>query len=129
MNSEVSDYIEKFNAIYYPIKDKIGNIGVIVAGFGLAALSFFVGKDIIGLLFDFFGVMGILAGIVVVVIGVFMLGVEQGWWNPYAAFSKQSANPAPQVEPDRAARISISAGTSCPAAKCVSAATRGLSSV
>ena len=99
MNSEVSRYIEKFNAIYYPIKDKIGNIGVIVAGFALAVLSLFVRTDIFGFLLDFFGVIGILAGIVVVVIGVFMLGVEEGWWKAPAAFNKQPANPAPQVQP------------------------------
>ena len=104
MNSEVSDYIEKFNAFYYPIKDKIGNIGVIVAGFALAALSFFVRTDIFGFLLDFFGVIGILAGIVVVVIGVFMLGIEEGWWNAPAAFNKHPANPAPQRRPTTAQR-------------------------
>lgn len=104
MNSELSRYIEKFNAIYYPIKDRIGNIGVIVAGFALAVLSFFVRTDIFGFLLDFFGVIGILAGIVIVVIGVFMLGLEEGWWKALAAFNKQPADPAPQNQPPTAQR-------------------------
>ena len=90
--------MEKFNAFYNPIRDKIGNIGVIAAGFGLIVLSIFIRTGIFAFLLDLFGALGILFGIAVSVIGIVMLGIEKGWWNGPAGLNGQPTTPTPQGE-------------------------------
>ena len=85
MSDNVSEYIEKFNAYYRPIRERVGNIGVIAAGIVLIVLSLFISTDVFGLLLDLFGALGVILGIGVLLIGVVMLGIEKGWWSGPAA--------------------------------------------
>lgn len=98
MNNNKSDFLDKFISFYDPVKQRIGNIGVLAAGFVLIVLSFFVRTDIFGLLLDLLGAIGILSGILICVIGFVMLGIEKGWWNGPGALGGETESPSPQYD-------------------------------
>ena len=99
MSDNVSKYIAKFNAYYSPIRESIGNIGVIAAGIVLIVSSLFISTDVFGLLLDLFGALGVLLGICVFLIGVVMLGIEKRWWSGPAALDAWAAKPVPTPIP------------------------------
>lgn len=95
MNNNSSDYLDKFISYYNPIRNRIGNIGVLAAGLGLIVMSFFIRTDIFGLLLDLLGALGVLSGIFVFIIGFVMLGIEKGWWNGPAALGGETSSRPP----------------------------------
>ena len=73
--------MEKFNDLYSPFRERIGDYGVIVAGVAVIAVSFFVRTDIFEAILDFIGILGMIAGAAIAAVGIFMLGNDKGWWD------------------------------------------------
>ena len=73
--------MEKFNDLYSPFRERVGDYGVIVTGVAVIAVSFFVRTDIFEAILDFIGILGMIAGAAIAAIGIFMLGNEKGWWD------------------------------------------------
>jgi hypothetical protein len=62
---------------YTPIRKTIGNYGVIAVGIALLALGSFIRFDV---LLGLIGEVGMIVGVAIAAVGVFMLGKEKGWW-------------------------------------------------
>lgn len=62
---------------YTPIRETIGNYGVIAVGIALLAIGSLIRFDVLQYLI---GVAGIIVGVAIAAVGVFMLGKEKGWW-------------------------------------------------
>ena len=66
---------------YEPIRERIGNYGAIAAGVGLLFVGAMIRFDILNFLLDVIAMAGMLAGLVLGAVGVFMLGKDEGWWG------------------------------------------------
>ena len=73
--------MQQFESFYKRFGDRIGHIGVIVAGIVIIAVSLFARTDIFVVFLDYIGVFGALVGVVVSGTGCFMIGKERGWWD------------------------------------------------
>ncbi len=89
--------MEKFDEFYSPFRERIGNFGVITAVISVVVLSHFIRTGIFEAILDFIGILGMVAGVVVSAAGVFMLGMERGWWDKLIGQSGQVGRvpPAP----------------------------------
>ena len=102
----------ELNSRYGPIREAIGNYGVIAVGAGLFVLGAFIGFDVFEALRDLMSMAAMLVGAAVAAVGIFMLGKEEGWWGEGAGPDGQAGSappstgeaPRPQAETHRAER-------------------------
>ncbi len=87
----------KLGGLYSLIQSRIGNAGVVVAGIVFAAFSVFARTDIFGSMLDYISILGIVLGIAVVFVGVFMLGREKEWWGRIGALGINAGNNGTQT--------------------------------
>ena len=66
---------------YDPIRERIGNYGAIAVGVGLLIVSTLIRFDILESILDLIAMVGMLVGVALAVVGVFMLGKDEGWWD------------------------------------------------
>ena len=81
----------ELDARYSPIREKIGNYGAIAVGVALLIVSTFILFDILEAILDLIAMIGMLAGVAMAAIGVFMLGKDEGWWDKNNDFSDPGA--------------------------------------
>ena len=79
---------------YQPIRERIGNYGVIGVGVALIVVGALIRFGIFEGILDLIATVGILVSVVVTAVGVFMLGKDEGWWE-------RSAPPSPADAPGR----------------------------
>ena len=84
---------DALNARYSPMREAIGDYGVIGVGIALLVIGCLFFFDIFEDLLDVVGSIGIVAGAAIVVLGFVMLGKEEGWWGGRAA-ATQSGTPS-----------------------------------
>ena len=72
---------DQLNVHYSPIREVVGDYGVIAAGAVLLVVSSFILFGILETLVDLMAVLGMILGIAVAAFGIFMLGKEEGWWG------------------------------------------------
>ena len=73
--------MESLSATYERVRGRMGHFGVIAVGIGLILVSYFIRTDIFEAILDVVGLAGILVGLGVAAIGLYMLGEEKGWWD------------------------------------------------
>ena len=71
----------QLNVRYGPIREVVGNYGVIGAGVALVAVGSLIGFDIFEAIVDLLAAVGIILGAAIAAVGIFMLGKEEGWWG------------------------------------------------
>ncbi|MDE2822667.1 MAG: hypothetical protein OXK79_04100 [Chloroflexota bacterium] len=83
-------------AHYSPIREAIGDYGVIAAGIVLLASGTLIRFDILETIVDLVAMLGMIVGAAAAGFGIFMLGREEGWWGEDGEPGAQSgASPAP----------------------------------
>lgn len=71
----------KLETRYDPIRERIGNYGAVAVGVGLLIVSTLIRFDILESILDLIAMVGMLAGVALAGVGVFMLGKDEGWWD------------------------------------------------
>ena len=66
---------------YSRIRSRTSNIGLIAIGVALMFVSFFIRTDIFEAILDIVGILGVLAGLVITIAGIYLFGDERGWWD------------------------------------------------
>ena len=84
----------KLSSFYGVVQKWIGGLAVIIIGIVFVAFSFFARTDIFELVLDYVGIVGVAAGLVVALVGVFMLGREKAWWGKTDASAGDVGNAA-----------------------------------
>jgi hypothetical protein len=83
-------------AYYSPIREAIGDYGVIAAGIALLATGTLIRFDILETIVDLVAMLGMIVGAAAAIFGIFMLGREEGWWGKSGEPGAQSVGvPAP----------------------------------
>ena len=72
---------DQLNVRYSPIREVVGDYGVIAAGIAMLAVGSIVRFDFLETLVDLVSAVGIIAGAAIAGVGIFMLGKEEGWWG------------------------------------------------
>ena len=68
-------------AYYGPIREVVGDYGVIAAGIALLVFGSLMRFDILETIVDLVAIVGMIAGAATATFGIFMLGKEEGWWG------------------------------------------------
>ena len=76
-------------AYYSPIREAIGDYGVIAAGVALLAFGTVIRFDILESIVDLVAMLGMIVGAATATFGIFMLGREEGWWGRSKESDKQ----------------------------------------
>lgn len=79
---------------YDPVREIIGNYGIIAVGITVLAVSFLMGFDPLAALLR---ILGMIVGVGVAAVGVYMLGKEEGWWDKSGR--QAGGEPAPPRAP------------------------------
>ena len=82
----------ELDARYSPIREKIGNYGVIATGIALLATGALIRLDIFEAMRDPIGMAGMLVGAAMAAVGIFMLGKDEGWWGESDEYSSPGAD-------------------------------------
>ena len=82
----------ELEARYSPIREKIGNYGVIATGIALLAAGALIRFDIFEAMRDLIGIAGMLVGAAMAAVGIFMLGKDEGWWGESDEYSSPGAD-------------------------------------
>ena len=98
---------EGLNTRYQPIREAIGDNGVIGVGIAVLVIGSLFLVDAFEDLRDAIGSVAILAGLAIIVLALIMLGKERGWWKTGEAAGAEGGVPAgsqagasnPQTQP------------------------------
>ena len=84
---------EGLNTRYKPIREAIGDRGVIAVGIALLVIGCLFRFDAFEDLLDAIGLIGIVGGVAIIVLALIMLGKEEGWWSAREAGTAQGSVP------------------------------------
>ena len=76
------------------VRDKVGNIGIIIAGVVLIVISLVIRTDVFATILDYAGILGIVLGLFAAVFGVFLLGKEKNWWGKASEMGRKAREAA-----------------------------------
>ena len=93
------DIRDELHARYDPVRRTIGNYGVIAVGIVLLAVSAFIRFDLLEVVVDVISMAGMVVGISIAAVGIYMLGKEDGWWDRSSESGRQGIAGSPSPPP------------------------------